>query len=156
MQHSELTFPSSSWQQAWSRHDQQKSTAITCRNISCQHLFVWRMVHDAIQAWSLLVHCHSGGGLIAKCIEHGTTLMMAQSNRVPNAMDEHLTLWMICCLSGFYAHNVSNACFGGKMVWHRCCLWIYLDCSTVIYIYIYIYIFRCVIEGGDFNFLKPW
>ena len=96
-------------------------------------VFVSRIVQAAIQAWSLLVHCHSGCGLIAKCIENGTTLMMAQSNRAPSAMEEHFTFCMTCSLSVFYAYNVSNACFGGKMVWHHCCLWIYLDCNTVLY-----------------------
>ena len=50
-----------------------------------------------------------------------------------------VAFWCVC------THCVKRK-FGCKLVWHPCCLWIYLDCNTVIY-------FCCTVEVCDFNFL---
>ena len=53
----------------------------------------------------------------------------------------------ICIWRYVICRHCLNNNLGSKWTWNRCCLWIYLDCNTVIY-------FRCTFELCIFQFLK--
>ena len=133
----ERTFLFSSWQQAWSRHDQQKSTAKRCGSISCYCLFskCKASSHSSLKLVCSLWFWHwldcQMLTQIARhwCLQNGLVLHSKWS----------VAFWCVC------THCVKRK-FGCKLVWHPCCLWIYLDCNTVIY-------FCCTVEVCDFNFL---
>ena len=83
-----MQFLFSSWQQAWSRHDQQKSTAKRCGNISCYCLFSKCKQPFKLEACLFIVILALAW--LPNANTNCTTLMLAHWNRV--------TFQMICCL----------------------------------------------------------